>query len=264
MEIWKWMKMKCEKERIKNKNFLKPWLCACEGEINSFRKKGKRIKSERKGEYTIQKFTQKEKRVTSWEANKQTKSTTAKREQGRLHREWQRKDKIQFLVWGRGRGWCAGYTDTRSEGKHKEKKWRRVISTPLKQRKEEASNRNNASEPEKSIHHLPQADSFPNEPRRVSLEEVQWFLTRHSLLTPEKSLWGTKGTSLVVFHSKDKEKEIWKKLRKRGQPWWEKRENENERGWEGMKISMWGKLKRGKIRSNFYRALRRKEILQKA
>ena len=81
--------------------------------------------------------------------------------------------------------------------------------------------------------------------------DVRWSPRKYSDSYPaltfnqEKSL-RNKGTSVAGgFHLKDNERENWKKLKKRDQPWREKRGNENGLGWEGMKICMREKLKRG-------------------
>ena len=131
----------------KNKNFLKTLLCVCEGEMNSFvcvRKRG--FKSEKKGEYTIQNFTQKEKGVTSWQANKQTKSTTSTKRARLTPQGMAKEGQDSFSL-------CGVEEEDYKEGKEstqREKNGGRGISIHGTA-KREASNRNNASEPEKSI-----------------------------------------------------------------------------------------------------------------
>ena len=88
-------------------------------------KKG--FQSEKKGEYTIQNFTQKGKRVTSWEANKQTKSTsTATKRARQTPQEMTKKVKIHFSL-------CEveeeGFKEAKEKA-HKEKKMKGVISIP--------------------------------------------------------------------------------------------------------------------------------------
>ena len=109
-----------------------------------------------------------------------------------------------------------GFKEAKENAKRKME--RGVISIPGTA-KREASNRNDASEPERNpppSSGAIVADSFPKEPRSVSLEEVQLFLIRLSLLTQRNPL-RNKGnfTCGGWLHLKDKERENWKKLRKR-------------------------------------------------
>ena len=112
---------------------------------------GKRVFKVRKGEDTIQNSHKKEKGVTSWESKQANKiNKTIKESKADSTGNGKGKGKIHFLVYGRGRGL------QRIEGKaQREEQMERVISIP-ETAKREASNRNNASEPEKSITFLRQ------------------------------------------------------------------------------------------------------------
>ena len=126
----------------------------------------KEVKSERKGEYTIQNLLKRERRMTSLEANKQTKSTSTTKRARQTPQEMAKEGQDPFsCVRSRKR-------ISKKRRKAQREKWREGNQHPLEQRKEKRATgtmRVNQRNPP----NLPQADSFHKEPRRVSLEEVQ-------------------------------------------------------------------------------------------